>query len=106
MRTPLLRSLRRLVSDFRIARATGVPLDEVAERRQAALPRRRDVLRGAAAIGAGALVSGGARRTAYGVRQPTIAIVGGGIAGLSCALELADRGVASTVYEASARIGG
>lgn len=106
MRTPLLRSLRRLVSDFRIARATGLPFDEIAQRRQAALPSRRDVLRGAAAVTAGALVSGGAPRVAHGLRQPTIAIVGGGIAGLSCALELADRGVASTVYEASGRIGG
>jgi monoamine oxidase len=35
-----------------------------------------------------------------------IAIVGGGIAGLTCALHLADLGLASTVYEASGRIGG
>jgi len=33
-------------------------------------------------------------------------IVGGGIAGLSCALRLADKGLASTEYEASDRIGG
>jgi monoamine oxidase len=37
---------------------------------------------------------------------PKIAIVGGGIAGLACALELLDRGLASTVYEASGRLGG
>ena len=35
-----------------------------------------------------------------------IAIVGGGIAGLTCALRLADQGIASTVYEASGRVGG
>jgi len=35
-----------------------------------------------------------------------VVIVGGGIAGLNCALELADVGIRSTVYEASGRIGG
>jgi monoamine oxidase len=38
--------------------------------------------------------------------QPKVVIVGGGIAGLSCALKLADRGYTSTIYEASARAGG
>ena len=37
---------------------------------------------------------------------PRIAIVGGGIAGLSAALTLADAGLASTVYESSSRLGG
>jgi monoamine oxidase len=40
------------------------------------------------------------------VPGPSIAIVGAGIAGLTCALELADAGLASTVYDASDRIGG
>ncbi len=38
--------------------------------------------------------------------QPEIAVVGGGIAGLSCALRLLDRNFESTVYEASGRVGG
>ncbi len=38
--------------------------------------------------------------------SPRIAIVGGGIAGLSCALALYDRGINATVYEASHRVGG
>lgn len=37
---------------------------------------------------------------------PRIAIVGGGIAGMTAALTLQDRGVSSTVFEASGRIGG
>lgn len=37
---------------------------------------------------------------------PRVAIVGGGIAGLSCALMLYDRGVKATIYEASHRVGG
>jgi monoamine oxidase len=35
-----------------------------------------------------------------------VVIVGAGVAGLNCALELADAGIRSTVYEASGRIGG
>lgn len=107
MRTPLLRSLRSLFRDLRISRATGIPMRELPERRLEARLRRRDLLQlGAAAVG-GALLSAPARPArAAGSGQPTIAIVGGGIAGLSCALRLADRGVASTVYEGSGRIGG
>ena len=39
-------------------------------------------------------------------KQPRIVIIGAGIAGLNAALTLQDAGVASTVYEASNRIGG
>ncbi len=63
---------------------------------------RRELLVGGAA---GAITLAFPRR-ARSASQPTVAIVGAGIAGLSCALELADRGIASTVYEASGRIGG
>jgi monoamine oxidase len=71
---------------------------------------RREFLRGAAATGAGLAAAG-----ALGLRalpaaaedQPAIAIVGGGLAGLSCAYLLAKRGVRSTVYEArDERLGG
>ncbi len=39
-------------------------------------------------------------------RQPTIAVVGGGIAGLAAAYELEKSGLAATVFEAEERIGG
>ena len=39
-------------------------------------------------------------------RSLDVVIVGGGLAGLTAALHLSDAGVASTVYEASNRIGG
>jgi monoamine oxidase len=47
-----------------------------------------------------------APRFSSAAAEPAIAIVGAGIAGLTCALELADLGIRSTVYEASGRIGG
>src|SRR5262249_50771460 len=43
---------------------------------------------------------------AQSATAPRIAIVGGGIAGLTAALTLADKGYASTIYEASDRVGG
>src|SRR5215475_13232506 len=103
-RTPLVTSIRRYFADLRAARATGIPLDEIVARRRQAALTRRDFLKGAAAIGGVAAV--GLPRTARAQSQPTIAIVGGGIAGLACALELADNHIASTVYEASGRVGG
>ena len=39
-------------------------------------------------------------------KQPRIAIVGAGIAGLNCALTLADKGLCAHLYEASSRTGG
>jgi monoamine oxidase len=97
-RTPLLSSLRWLFLRRRAARLAGVP--------QEALPELR-VSRRAFVGGIGALALTSPRRTrAAHVNAPRIAIVGGGIAGLTCALELADRGIPATVYEASERVGG
>jgi monoamine oxidase len=111
-RTPLASSLRNLWRDLTISRRTGVPVDEVrelreVERRQRAersggLSRRHVLLGGAAGAAALALPR---RARAHG-GTPTIAVVGGGIGGLSCALSLLDRNLESTVYEASNRLGG
>jgi monoamine oxidase len=65
---------------------------------------RRTFLRGGASAAA-ALVAAGPR-TAQAAAQPSVAIVGAGIAGMAAALTLRDRGITPTVYEASARIGG
>jgi monoamine oxidase len=98
-RTPLLRSIRNLVRDAKLSRDTGVPLDELAD--MAKLSRRRFL--GGAAAGAAMLAL---PKVARAKSQASVVIVGGGIAGLSCALALRDKGYASTVYEASGRIGG
>ena len=39
-------------------------------------------------------------------RQPTVAVIGAGVAGLSCARVLADHGLSVTVFEAADRLGG
>jgi monoamine oxidase len=95
-RTPLLRSIQKLVRDARLAKHTGIPVDEIR-----GISRRR-FLTGAAA-GAAVL---GMPKLARAKSQPSVVIVGGGIAGLTCALTLRDKGYASTVYEASGRLGG
>jgi monoamine oxidase len=109
-RTPLLRALRRLAEEHHAAERLGIPPAELRGRREEALSRREFVQRaglaGAAAIGGSAALAATAG-AARGAGSPSVAIVGGGIAGLTAALTLADKGVASTVYEASPdRLGG
>ncbi len=113
-RTPLLRSLVQLVTDHAAAQERMRRPDDIRAERAEARDRRvrdgisrRDFLAGSAAAGA-ALALAGTTGFAPRVRAagPRIAIVGGGIAGLTAALTLADKGVASTVYEAADRIGG
>ncbi|APR87279.1 hypothetical protein A7982_12628 [Minicystis rosea] len=97
--------MQRLFLDHHLTRAHGLPLEALRElRARAEAPRlsRRAFLAGAAA---GAVAYSLPRR-ARAERGPTIAIVGAGIAGLCCALHLADHGLSSTVYEASGRVGG
>ena len=105
-RTPLLRAFRKLFQDAHFARRSGISMSDIPELRVAAtsrrgdepepsqasgLSRRRVLSVAGAGIGAGALAYG-APRVARAKGQPTIAIVGAGIAGVSAALKLADHG--------------
>ena len=109
-RTPTLRKLGWLAAEHRTAKALGIPVAELRGQRATAVSRRELIRRGAI-IGAG-LAAGIpawlARPSDAAAATPArIAIVGGGIAGLTAALTLADKGVACTVYEASTeRVGG
>lgn len=106
-RTPLLRAFERLAGEHHAADRLGITPEEVRER--ATLSRGEFLKRSGAA---GAVVAfGGTAAFAAPARAASrstarIAIVGGGIAGLSAAMTLQDRGIASTVYEASDRVGG
>jgi monoamine oxidase len=102
-RTPLLRQIRQKIKDAQASRKTGVPIDEVPDIRAAKRAlSRRNFLAGAAAGTALLTVP----RRVMAASQPSVTIVGGGIAGLQCALELRDKGYASTVYEAQNKVGG
>ena len=98
-RTPLLHTLRQFMRAARTRRVAAPPPQYAAKYSVT----RRDFLAGLGALSAVAALPGLAHAAQ---RKPQIAIVGGGIAGLSCALALADRGIRATVYEASRRIGG
>jgi monoamine oxidase len=69
---------------------------------------RRDLLKktAAAAAVAGASTMGRFAKAAYGATQPRIAIVGAGLAGLTCGYRLKQAGLNAQIYEASSRVGG
>jgi monoamine oxidase len=109
-RTPLLRKFQALFADFEEAEKSGRSVEAVQEEHRQMRLTRRDFLKvtgatvGAAAIGGPAAALAATRPKAIGTSR--IAIIGGGVAGLNAALTLQDAGIASTVYEASSRVGG
>jgi monoamine oxidase len=105
-RTPLLRAFRRLAEEHRAAERRGMPPAELRGERDEALSRREFVKRAGLASAGLALAPAALARRATGTPAPRIAIVGGGIAGLTAALTLADKCVAATVYEAADHVGG
>jgi len=114
-RTPLARHLRRALALARIANATGVPADELVDvESSGSLTTRRELLRSSALAGAGLALgcSAVARRNDAGAGAPArtaggeVAIVGAGIAGLTCAWRLRQAGVAARLFEGQQRVGG
>jgi monoamine oxidase len=106
----LLRKFQALFEDFEEADRSGRTVEAVQEERRQMRLTRRDFLKvTGATLGAAAL---GGPVAALAATQPKrsgtsrIAIIGGGISGLNAALTLQDAGIASTVYEASPRVGG
>jgi monoamine oxidase len=91
-RTPLAQRIEDAVGEVEESRTT-----------------RRELVKRTAAAGAalaGASTVGRFAQTAYGATQPTIAVVGAGLAGLTAAYRLKQAGLNALVYEASGRIGG
>jgi monoamine oxidase len=109
-RTPLLSRFQELFDDFDEAARSGRTVESVQEERRQMRFTRRDFLKaGGAAVGVAALsgpMAVWAAANKPSGQQGRIAIIGGGIAGLNAALTLQDAGIASTVYEASNRVGG
>ena len=107
-RTPLAAIVRQLVSVNQEARRRGVELERVLEdRRDRSVSRRHFLATGAkvsllAGLGGwSSLLSASARSSAT-----RIAIVGGGLAGLTCAWRLKQAGFDATIYEGSDHLGG
>jgi monoamine oxidase len=102
-----MRSLQGLARDHAEAGPLGIEIDELRERAATAVMSRRDLLTRGAALGAFALAGPAVfAHRAGAAASPRIAVVGGGIAGLTCALTLQDAGLSCDVYEASSRLGG
>src|SRR5437588_10376549 len=105
-RTPLARRLQETISAIGEARAREVPVEQVLEERTT----RRELFVRAGAVGAAAAAASSAGRfakAARGATAPRIAIVGAGLAGLTCAYRLKQAGYTAQVYEAHpTRVGG
>jgi monoamine oxidase len=101
-RTLLMNVVLRALRTARQAAAAGVPVTEYAALRSER-PRldRRTLLQFTAAAATAAVLP-----ACGDDDQKTVAIVGGGMAGVHCAYRLKRLGVTAQVYEASSRIGG
>jgi monoamine oxidase len=102
-RSPLTAMLREARASWLQSRATGAPLDEVRAMRDASRPTRRQMLAGGTAATAGLLLP----RRSLAIGQPRVAIIGGGIAGLTCAHELwHEKKIQAQIYEWDSCVGG
>jgi monoamine oxidase len=102
-RTPLARRLGEAASVAAEAATQGTSVDEALEVRAGL--RRRELLAGGAGLAAAAMLSGPLSR-AIAATSPRIVVVGGGLAGLTCAYRLKQAGHRADLYEASDRLGG
>ena len=103
-RTPLAGLIQDAAHIADVSTRLDLPIEQVLQKRIS----RREALRGGAALGLATVASlavarlGGARAAG----APRIAVIGAGLAGLTCAYRLRQAGYAATVYEASDRVGG
>ena len=100
----LLEQLRRSIQIAQFCERENISTSEGLERREESTHSRRRFL--AMAGAAGLAFSPMAALATRKVPGPRIAIIGGGLAGLSCAERLQFKGYSSTIYEASSRLGG
>jgi monoamine oxidase len=102
-RTPLARRLGEAAADAAAEVARETPPEDVL-----ATPaglRRRELLAGGAGLAAAAMLSGPIPR-ALAATGPRIAVVGAGLAGLTCTYRLKQAGYQADLYEAADRVGG
>ena len=102
-RTPLVARLVEAASVADESQRRELSVERIIRERIA----RRELLRraGVAGVAAAAALTVGFPRLARGA-APRIAVIGAGLAGLTCAYRLKQAGYAATIYEASDRAGG
>jgi monoamine oxidase len=102
-RSTLTGMLREAQAACLQAAQTGAPIDEITAMRAERAPTRRTILAGAAAGSAALLLP----RRSFAIGQPRVAIIGGGIAGLTCAHRLwENKRIKAQLYEWDTRVGG
>jgi monoamine oxidase len=105
-RTPLFRRVQECADVAREAAVRGLPVDEVlGERAERGLTRAR-LLRDAGVAGLAAAGFARVAPLARAAGSPRIVVVGGGLAGLTCAHRLKQAGLTAQLHEASTRLGG
>ncbi len=107
-RTPLAGLVTRLFRDSRSLHVSGLPASEFIGQRAEFQQSRRQFFgqSGKALAGAAGAALVGIDALAGGSRSKQVAIIGAGLAGLTCALRLRQAGIDSTLYEANDRLGG
>jgi monoamine oxidase len=103
-RTPIASKLGDAARLASAAAAKDAPAEQVQEERKGRI-RRRELLAGGAGLAAAAMLGGRLPR-ATAASTPRIVVVGGGLAGLTCAYRLKQAGYRADLYEASDRLGG
>lgn len=109
-RTSLFQQLQKSIAAAKEAFERDVPVEQVIEEHAKKAISRRDFLQQAAMMTAAVAVPSVLwnlnAQKANAATAPKIAVIGGGLAGLTCAYRLKEAGLTAQVYEASTRLGG
>jgi len=104
--TPLF---EKLIHSFRVAGesvTTGEPVDAILDQQSRDRMSRREFLEAGTIAGVALTGVPDVMRRLRVITTPRVAIVGAGLAGLTCAYRLKQAGVIATVYEGNTRLGG